>query len=286
MRAAICWMLFMFAIPIPLAAQYVYFSPIDGCSIDGTGCLDGFTEFYVFIRSEAVSNATGTYFYIEGDEFSQFGSSNVLSVEPHDGVVIENGDLFSGMTLSWPSGQYASDTLLTVHLDPLDMPLLSNLVFTRDLEIYTTEEDTLFLDDFTFYCSLCDGLGDSFIEWQHPDTVDALIGTQTVLDIPCIGNSGGGFSGTDLEAFDAYDWITECTYCGVSIDCGPCPWDVQHVLVTISIPDGITGGTTDRVRLIPLGPCCLDDSTAFYVQAVTEVGVEESSWGEIKGLYK
>jgi hypothetical protein len=286
MRAAICWMLFLLAIPIPLNAQFVYFSPNGSCSIDGTGCLDGFSEFYVFIRAEAVLNTTGSYFYIEGDEFSQFGSNNVLSVEPHEGVVIESGDLFSGMTLSWPAGQYASDTLLTIHLDPLNMPLFSMLVFTRGIELCTASEDTLFLDDFIFYCSHCTGLGDDFIEWQHPDTIDALIGAQTVLEIPCIGHSAGGFSGTDLDVFDENGWVDECTYCSVSIDCGPCPWDVQHVLVTISIPDGITGGTTDRLRLIPSGPCCLGDSTAFYIQAVSEVSVEESSWGKIKETYK
>lgn len=286
MRAAICWMLFLLAVPIPLAAQHVYSSPIDGCSIDGIGCLDGLSEFYVFIRTEGVPNSKGTYFYIEGDEYSQFGGNNVLSVEPHEGVVIEGGDLFSGMTLSWPVGQYTSDTLLTIRLDPLNMPLFSMLVFTKDIELYTATEDTLFLDDFIFYCSHCTGLGDDFIEWQHPDTVTALMGEQTILALPCIGNSGGGFSGTDLYAYDTYGWIDECTYCSVSIDCGPCPWDVQHVLVTISIPDGIPDGTTDRVRLIPSGPCCLDDSTAIYIRAVSEVGVEESSWGAIKRLFE
>ena len=286
MRASILLMLLLFAFTIPLAAQFVYFSPTGGCSIDGNGCLDEYTVFCLFIRAEDISNTTGTYFYIEGDEFSQFGADNILSVKPHDGVVVESGDLFSGMTLSWPAGQYVSDTLLTVHLDPLDMPLLSMMVFTKDIELYTATEDTLLLDDFMFYCSLCDGLGDNIIEWMHPDTIDALIGTQTVLEIPCIGHSAGGFSGTDLEAFDTNGWIDECTDCNVSIDCGPCPWDVQHVLLTVSIPDGITGGTSSRIRMIPTGSCCLDDSTAFYIKAVTAVGVEESSWGRIKKIYE
>jgi hypothetical protein len=286
MRALMFLICLLLAFPISLAAQYVYFSPTGGCSLDGNGCLDGYTVFHVFIRAEDVSNTTGAHFYVEGNEFSQFGDENILSVDPHDGVVIESGDLFSGMTLSWPAGQYVSDTLLTVDLDPLEMPLLSMAVFTKDIELYTADGDTLFPDDFVFYCSLCDGLGDNIIEWLHPDTIDVLIGTQAVIEIPCIGHSAGGFSGTDLDAFDTNGWIDECTSCGVSVDCGPCPWDVQHVLVTVSIPDGITGGTTDRIRLIPTGPCCLDDSTAFSVQAVTEVGVVESSWGKIKETYK
>jgi hypothetical protein len=286
MKTAIYAILFLLTFPHPLLAQYVYLSPTGGCSVDGTGCMDYYAQFYLFIRAEDVSNSTGASFFIEGDEYSQLGSDNILSIEAHEGVVIESGDLFSGMTLSWPEGQYTSDTLLTIALDPDNLPALGWAVFTRDIRLYRVTGNTLYPDDFMFYCSHCYGTGEDAIWWQHPDTVTAVIGKQSLIDLPCIGESPGGFSGTDLDAFDANGWIDECTHCSVGIDCGPCPWDVQHVLVAISIPNGTEEGTTDLVRLIPSGPCCMDDSTSVYVRAVSESGTARSSWGAIKHLYK
>ncbi|UCF06560.1 MAG: hypothetical protein JSV33_05910 [bacterium] len=284
MKTAIYVLLMLVAIPHPIMAQYVYLSPTGGCSIDGIGCMDGFSEFYIFIHTEVVTNAIGTSFYIEGDENSQFGIENILNVQTHEDVVIESGDLFSGITLSWPEGQYIYDTLLTVEFDPDNPPIFSWMVFTRDIELYRASGDTLHLDDFMFYCSHCTGMAEGTIWWQHPDTIKAEIGKQSVIDIPCIGNSSGGLSGTYLDAFDDLGWIDECTHCGVGIDCGPCPWDVQHVLLTISIPSDVEKGTTNKVRLIPSGPCCLDDSTSLYVTALPTIGTEKTSWGTIKKL--
>lgn len=284
MKTAIYVILLLAAIPHPLTAQYVYLSPTGGCSVDGTGCMNYFPEFYIFILSEDVSDAIGAHFYIEGDEYSQFGIENILNVELHDGVVIEGGDLFSGITLSWPEGQYTSDTLLTLEFDPDNLPILSWAAFTRDIELYRADGDTLHLDDFMFYCSHCTGMAGGTIWWQHPDTVTAAIGEQSVLDLPCIGDSGGGLSGTYLDAFDLFGWVEECTFCSVGIDCGPCPWDAQHVLVTLTIPGEVEEGTTNLIRLIPSGPCCLDDSTAVYVKAISGSGTEETSWGRMKRL--
>ena len=200
--------------------------------------------------------------------------------------MIESGDLFSGIRLSWAEGTYVIDTLLTIKLDPDNMPLFSWRVLTKDIELYRASGESLQLDDFIFYCSHCTGLGGGTIWWQHADTLNALIGKQTLLDLPCIGNSAGGLSGTILETYDELDWISGCTHCSVSIDCGPCPWDVQNVIVHVTVPPDVDEGTIDKIRIIPAGPCCFGESTSVYVRAVPGIGTEETSWGRIKSRMK
>jgi hypothetical protein len=285
MRIAIVLFLFLSAMSSSVNAQYVYLSPTGGCSVDGIDCLGWYSEFYVFLSSQGITNTVGTSFYVEGDEFSTFGPENVQSVIPHEGVVIVGGDIFSGIELSWPEGAYDSDTLLTVVLNPDNMPSFSVMVFTKNIQLFRTIGDPLALDDFVFFCSHCYGSSAS-IWWQHADTLTAVIGKQTTLDLPCQGSSTGGMSGTYLEAYDELGWVDECTHCSVGVDCAPCPWNVQHVLVTVYVPEGANVGDTSKLRVIPTGPCCWDDSTSVYVKAIDEIGTEERSWGNIKSLIK
>jgi len=269
--------------PGRIFGQYLYFSPTGDCSADGVGCGSYFSTYYVFINVPQIADATGASFRLESEEF---GPEDFASVDPHDGVNIESGDLFSGITLSWPTGQYSNDTLLTIPIERNEPHASSmQVAWTRDIEVYIANGDTLYMEDFLFFCSHCYGSWAS-IQWQHPDTFTAAIGKQTVLDISCVGSSGGGLTGTDLDVSDQLNWVDGCTQCGVACDCAPCPWDLQHVLVSISIPEDMSEGTVDFVQLTPSGPCCLEDSTSFFVKAISETGVEGSSWGKIKSLYK
>jgi len=164
------------------------------------------------------------------------------------------------------------------------MPLFQWMLFTKNIHLSIASGEPLLLDDFMFYCSHCTGMAGGTIWWQHADTISAAIGQQTTLDLPCIGESGGGFSGTDLEAYDELGWVDDCVHCSVPIICGACPWNITNVLVSISIPEGVEEGTVNRLRMLPIGPCCLDDSTSVYVKAIDVSGTEESSWGSIKRL--
>jgi len=265
-------------------AQYLYFSPTGHCSVDGINCWQYFSEYYVFIRFPGLSDCIGASFRLESDVF---GPEDFVSVDPHMGVIIENGDLFSGITLSWPAGHYTNDTLLTIPIE-LNEPHSSawNVAWTREVKIFKANGDTLYLDDVRFYCSHCYGYGGDTIRWKHPDTLVATIGKQSTLDIPCIGSSAGGLSGTYLDVVEQLNWVDGCTHCGVHVECGPCPWSIQHVYVHLSVPSETSPETHNLIRLIPSGPCCMDDSTSFYVRAVPEIGVEETSWGKLKSLFK
>jgi hypothetical protein len=277
-------LLTLLLIPSQAAGQYLYFSPNGGCASDGVSCWVYFQTYYIFLRIPDVHDATGASFRLESEAF---GPEDFASVNAYGDVVIEGGDVFTGITLSWPSGLYDNDTLLTIPIE-LNEPhsdLYPWLIGrTRDIEIYTASGDTLQLDNFLFFCSHCHG-GGGGISWDRPDTVTAVIGEQTTIDISAIG-SADGVTGTHLDALDQLGWVSGCSHCSVTCVCAPCPWDVQHVLVHISIPSDVQDGTVDEVRLIPSGPCCLRDSTSFLVKAVAPIAVEKSSWGRMKNLFK
>jgi hypothetical protein len=71
----------------------------------------------------------------------------------------------------------------------------------------------------------------------------------------------------------------------VYVDCGGCPWDYQWVYVHLTIPAD-AGGMTDRVSLVPTGPCCIGENTSFAVNVVAPVAAEKSSWGAVKSKFK
>jgi hypothetical protein len=43
---------------------------------------------------------------------------------------------------------------------------------------------------------------------------------------------------------------------------------------------------TDRVSLVPTGPCCIGENTSFAVNVVAPVAAEKSSWGAVKSKFK
>ena len=283
MKTLIVMSILLCLIPCQILAQYVYFSPNGDCSVDGSGCMNYFSEFHIFILAQDVSDAIGASFFIEGYEPSDFGNEHISSIEPHDNVVIEYGDLFSGIMLSWPAGQYSTDTLLTMRIDLNNPPVLSMGVYTKDIRLYRSNGDTLHLDDFLFYCSYCSMPTSVWIDWFHQDTVMVQIGSSTEVSIDCLGHTNGfGLTGTAFNAFDQERWLNGCVDCSITCICATCPWDVTSVLVNVSVPDTVLPGTSDLLRLIPTGPCCLEDSTRLYLYAVPDVGTEKKSWGAIK----
>ena len=169
-----------------LHAQYAYFSPDGSCSSDGMDCMSWQTVFHIFMR-DAGPHTTGARFRLEVDGAATFGIENVGAVSPHEDVTVEEGDLFAGIELSWPDGAFAGgflDTLLTIEIDPADPPQLGLYVITRDIELYSSSAEPAILDDFMYYCSHC-YQGGGWIEWVHPDTVDAVIGQSSVIDLAC-----------------------------------------------------------------------------------------------------
>jgi hypothetical protein len=267
-----------------LGAQYLYFSPRPStCTVDGVDAWVGIDTYHIFLHSPDVVDGIGVSFRIESEAY---GPEDFVSVDPVDGVSVESGDLFSGIRLSLPGGQFVHDTLLTIHVE-LNEPQsygVWDVAWTRDVQLYRATGDTLFLEDVLFYLTHCYQSA-TWIQWMHPDTIGAPIATTSTIDVHCFGHSLGGFSGTDLDVFDERGWLTGCSGCGVAVDCEICPWDIQIVHLHVTIPEGTPAGTADKIRIIPTGPCCLGDSTEVYVRAMPSVAVEESSWGTIKALY-
>lgn len=264
-------------------AQYLYFSPSPwGCSCDGVDCWRFIDTYRIILRAPSVIDAVGASFRIESE---LYGPEDFASVELADGVVIESGDLFSGIRLSFPAGEYDVDTLITIHieLNPPDSYGLG-VACTREVELYRVTGDTLSLDDVWFYISHCHDVG-AWIEWTHPDTVVVPIGAPSTVDVYGLGNSLGGLTGTDLTVEDDMGWVAGCSGCSIMADCGPCPWDAKLIRVSLAVPKDTPEDTVNQLRIVPTGPCCLTSSTTLYVRAIPGVPIKPTSWGRIKSMY-
>jgi hypothetical protein len=267
------------------AAQYLYFSPNAWtCSCDGVGCWRAIDTYRIILRAPDVSDAVGVSFRIESEAY---GPEDFVKVDPADGVMIESGDLFSGVRLSFPAGRFDADTLLTIHveLNAPHSPGATEVASTKDVQLHRSTGETSSLEDVVFYVSHCHDSG-TWIEWMHPDTLTAEIGEATTIAIAGIGESLGGYSGTTLDIQDELGWVTDCSPCYFSVDCGPCPWNSQIVQISLAIPSGTSEGTIDELHVVPTGPCCLSSPTTLYVRAIAAVPVRSSSWGRVKAIFR
>jgi hypothetical protein len=263
-------------------AQYLYFSPSAfECSCDGIDCWRFIYTYRIILRAPNVTDAVGASFRIESE---LYGPEDFVSIELADGVVVESGDLFSGIRLSFPAGQYEADTLMTIHIELNPPDSYGMGVCTRDVDLYRLTGDALSLDDVWFYISHCHDVG-AWIEWTHPDTVSVPIGGTSTVDVYGLGNSLGGLTGTNLTVEDDMGWFAGCTGCSISADCGPCPWHAKLIRISVAVPKEAPKDTVGRLRIVPTGPCCLTSSTTLYVRAIPGVPVDPTSWGRIKSMY-
>ena len=266
-----------------LSAQYIYMSTNSWvCSTDGVDAWMSITTYRIYLLAPQVDDATGASFRIESEAY---GPEDFVSVTPSEGVIIESGDLLSGVVLSFPSGLYNGDALLTIDIE-LNEPhsyFVWNVAWTRDVELYSMSQGTLQLDDAVFYTTHCYQSG-AWIEWFHDDTVDAVVGEPATIPVPGLGHSIGGLTGTNFDVQDLFDWVTGCSACGMGAVCGACPWHVDTVWVHISVPDTTSDGLINQVTLVPTGPCC--NGTTFYIRAIDKVAVRERTWGAVKALFK
>ena len=268
--------------PSTSSGQYIYFSPTGGCAVDGTDCWYFINTYFVFIDTPGINDAIGASFRLESDVYGPEDFSAVIS---HENIFVQSGDLFSGITLSWPPGLYSVDTLMTISIE-LNEPHNSSwtVCVTRDIKIFKANGDTINLSDFPFECSHC-YQSSVWVRWDHPDTMLAIIGEQTLLEIISTGYSTGGIAVGDFNISDEQGWIPSGTDCLVYCKCPPCPWDIQHIGLDVTIPSDVLVGTLSKVRIEPLGLCCMRDSSFFYIKATSKVPVENSSWGSIKSLF-
>ena len=265
-------------------AQFVYFSPYRGvCSIDGVDAWVHHTTYSVYVHAPDVTDAQQVTFRLESDAY---GPEDIVSVSPSAGVTIESGDLFSGMQLSIPTGPLEHEELLTITV-ALNEPQsygIWNVAWVRDVTLLRASGDAP-LPDVQFFLTHC-YQSSTWIQWMHPDTVEVPIGSSMIVDLPCLGHSTGGLTGTDLEVSEPLGWVTECTSCAVFVNCGACPWDVQTVKLHVAVPLGTAADTVDEVQITPTGPCCLGSGTTLFIKASQGVATEQTTWGRVKSKFK
>ena len=270
--------------PSLVSGQYIYFSMNGDCAVDGTGCWQYANTYYIFIKAPGITDAYGASFQFESDVF---GPEDISALVPHDGVLIQSGDLHSGITLVWPPGEYSYDTLLTITTDYNEPHPVSDWLvgLTKEVQLYRVSGDPLELVDFDFICSHCYQTG-LWVSWSHPDTVVAIIGEQSEIEFDATGYSIGHWWYGEFNVSDEYGWIPSDSICHVYCYCPPCPWDIHHFVINAAIPEGVPVGATSKVRIVPIGPCCRSDSSSFYIKAESKVPIEETSWGVFKSLFR
>jgi len=204
-------MLLFILIPVQIQAQYVYFSPLSGCSSDGAECFSDAQEWHVFIRTEDISGVMGTHFRIDPTGYPEFSSDNILSITTNSQVTIVSGDLFTGMTLTWPTDLYSTDSLLTVTLDSDNMPSpYGTGITTRDIYLIRDSMPPIVLDDFEVHCTSCNAFWGG-IHWLNPDTLTAVIGSETTIEFVAQAYGGGpGLTGVFFYVTDEIGWYQDC----------------------------------------------------------------------------
>jgi hypothetical protein len=263
----------------PAAGQYVYFSEAAGsCGPDGIDGWKFHSTYYVFVHAPGVRNTTGVRFRLE---LLAWGPEDIASVEPAPGVVIEEGDPLTGMTLSWPAMEPTHEPALVltfVDLPPTQVPD-GPLAWTRDVTLYLSGDEALALDDnwtIPTHCSY------TRVFWNRPDTADVVIGRTSAVEVAGVV-SGPGYGGSYLEAADEQGWVQSVSPGFILATCGGCPWDWTTNEVSVEVPEETDQGTLSLLTVQPESFSV--QPAAVWLRAVKPIGVRRTTFGGIKALY-
>lgn len=264
----------------PTLGQYIYYSNYPGQCENVWPFSDSSA---VFVHAPGYSDITGARFRLDAD---YFGPEDVVYLMSIPGVIIEDGDLFQGMTLSWTPLELNHYQLLKLSVvnDPPYQEIEFGGFIIKEAVLYRVGGDSLFLDDCWTHAGHADCWYASFGCW-HPDTVDVVIGSQSTVEIKC-WISVPGYGGTSFEITDIMDWVTDWNPKSVWHDgCGVCQWEEATVLISIMVSESTPAQTLSKLTIRPTY-AVVSDSTSFFLKAIPPISVKSDTWGGIKALFK
>ena len=265
-------------------AQYIYYSNRPGsCCLFGSSFDD--PNLHIYIYAPGSSEVVKAAFRLET---SVFGPEDIDSVEASPGVIIESGDLLSGIVLSFSFPQLNHQPVMSLRVVNNPPHQSATVVFIRDARFIRADGDTLRLRDFYTYSESMIDCFDPVILWECPDTVSAEIGKTTSFQVAAAGTAFGyGFTFVDVA--DTTGWVTSWSPESIMAVCPICEWDWHTISIDLSVPESTPKGSLGTIILRGKlsGTVVLPyDQERVVLRAVAPVAVKKSSWGLVKSLFK
>jgi hypothetical protein len=258
------------------ADNFVYFSEYPAMCAMEPNAYDGQT-FSIFMLVDDATGVSGVSFHIDTDRFD---AGNVQSVTPRDGVTIVSGNLFDGITLSVDGREFVHRPLLDIVLSGHEP---SGYTWTRDIKIIGGGSKDV--SDQVTVAQSGDCFGATPV-WDVPDAVDVLIGTPDQFTFMAGMNSGDYPPAADVRVSSADGWIDESAIYDVEVVCGWCPWSGTRVEIPVNVPGDVADDTMNEITVEMYWFGQLTDTRTITLHAIDPVRGEESTWGQVKTLYK
>jgi len=272
-------MLVSLGCPGPVHAQHFYLS----ASPDGCEAPFPFTEKVRFYLNAPDVETVGGIFRVDTDVF---GFEDVVSLVAVNGVTIVSGDLFSGITLSWPA-------TIAKDLELLQLELVDNRPFAGQNAVISFLRDTRLKES----GGIVRALGDAF-SWvnvdvacygpafffPNDDTLDVVTGETQTVTLRYAMPASYPVS-VSLSFSDARGWTGVHTPASFREQkCIVCDWDWRTISLTVTVPAGVAEETIDRV-VMRIEGSELDHSREIYLRTRSRPARQESTIGGLKHRY-
>jgi hypothetical protein len=230
-------------------------------------------HYRVYAHSAGGENFSTAEFRIETGAFD---AEDIEFVNPMPGVVVVSGDIFSGITVTWPS--QVPDHLPLIEIKILDSAQPFGEVWVTDATMYGSGGGGVPLDPKlsiiadTCHCNGC------LWHIDPPDTADVVVGAVTAVQC-LLGAECDGYVAAPFEVTDSQGWVDSWTPTALYLpdQCGECIIGMRPVQVLVLVPEGTPVGAISEVEVA--------DRPPFPVRAVKPVPVTESTFGRVKAMY-
>ena len=233
--------------PELLPDSYVYLGTAPGnCGMDMLSYFFDHT-WHIFVHAPDTSSF-GVYFWIE--PFA-FGPEDSVTITPGDGISYE-GDLLTGMTISWESSMFDHDSVLTLNFidnPPTNVPYPC-IAMLHDSELFLDNGSTVYLEDVASQFVYCGSYGGGTI-FLRPDTFIVDSGKDAIVTFRGLGTGPAwGPVATGIHAVDELGWVGDLTPTYLWQTCSFCPWNYSIFELLVSVPPFTPTGTRDLVRIL------------------------------------
>ncbi len=233
--------------PELLLDSYVYMSTLPGTC--GMELRSNFFEHTWHLCVHAPdTNSVGAYFWIEPYDF---GPEDSVTITPADGVSYE-GDLFTGMTISWDASSFEHESILTMSF--IDNPPSRNDWYSliakfHDSELFLENGRSVYLEDAGVLYIYCGHYGGGTL-FRRPDSFIVQSGKDEIITFKGIGSSPGLFAAGGMYAIDELGWVGNLAPNTIRSTCVFCAWMWIDFELQVSVPPFTPTGTRDLVRIL------------------------------------
>jgi hypothetical protein len=275
MKKASIAILLVIALVTPASAQWIYVSDQpEVCKV-----VYNFEPMTLHVYAHAGSETTiGASFRIES---ANIGPEDVISVTPSSGVTILSGNLFDGLTLSWPPHTLDHEPVLTLEVGTgfVGIATSTDIVFWQPTGSHPGESTATFVGSMFPHCFT------PWAGWQVADTCGVGIDGITEFTIKAIVFTESSYGGT-LSVVDNEGWVTGLSSSAIPNACWECPWQWGVIDIIVAVPDTVAPQTLNTIVLQCTHVGNLLDEVNVVLRALEPVATETTSFGKLKAMYR